>query len=810
MVRVCFDSPSLPPPLPQNTEYAPEPTLGPETTRSSMSSNEYVVADSVPTDTDPEPSATITLGEEALQWQTLESESESDEEYVGEGLEVGRALQGVDEGQLDGYLSTASSVSDSDEEFILPYYRRRGTRGGRGGRRGRSGMTTGGGGMADAKPETVASRPMVNSTEDIGYGTPYPTTALPPPLLSKVEGARMLVKAGGPSLIKAHRKDGGGMMVVGGSGVRSGSTTPCATHIQPPPGLIMPSSLPRRQPPPLVKKGGEPGHLPIQPKVYHPKIVLPGSDVEGGAHNAVNSFRSAPSPSFVTAGASGGVAKVTSSPAVAARGKRRPGRPRKDQSAIVVNAQAKAKKTAHTVPYGLNKPHPKPQSCKSSRGQSSALMKGMKLLQYDYQSQQQSNAVASGGQGMVMSSPVSQQHMVASPTSQQYQPLILSSGAASTLPMTPLQIIPTAAAAHQATYATSVPQGGLVWAAPSMAQEQPTYVTNDGQLYQLIQPARSMEDDNAKKMSVIMQPQASAGGTSFVQAGEVGGFHYVTQLDGIPPNVVHTGTRGELQRKFRRLRQAVAIQQLDGLVPGSGGKGRREEDGGSHDNLKKAKRRTVSPGEASCDNGSRSCDTGSRSCDTGKRDVGEEMMSAELRTSGHLTCAGLTDNTNNNCSGEGSSEGCVAEGCVAGHMSLPSEEEPAPRKRGRPKGRGKSSKKVCSDSAVPGASSQRRGQGRVKERPSGLNADSEASVSIDNMATPTQGRPRKSNFSKQIFKCLECDISYTTRGGLTAHMITKHPPDISVSTKHLIHVACKACGMHMCGMRVTLLWYTCM
>ena len=776
---------------------------------------------------------------------------------------MGGVLQDVDEGQLDGYLSTASSVSDSDEEFTLSYYQRRGTRGGRGRRRGRSGVSAG---AADVKSE---ARAVSNSTEGIGYtAKPYPSATKPPPLLSKVEGERMLVKSGGPSLIKPHRKDSdSGVIVVGGSGGRGGVlATPSTTHIQPPPGLIMPSMVqrgkegskgpppPRRQPPPLVRKGEEPGHIPIQPKVYHPKIVLPSSDGDGGTRSAVNSFStSAPSPSFVTAGASRGVAKVVSSPAVPPV-KRRPGRPRKDQSAALANSQTK--KTSRTAPYGLNKPHPKPQSSRSTRGQGSSLMKGMKLTQYEFQSQQQQPRVSAAGGGVARSPQLSQQHVVAaaSPTSQQYQPLILSSGAASTLPMTPLQILP--AGTHQATspvqvqtYPThSIPQqGGMIYlqgTTPSLTQEQPTYVTKDGQLYQLIQQTRSMEDpnDNAKKISVIMQPQptvggatfvqaggtnfvqATAGGTSFVQAGEVGGFRYVTQLDGTPPNVANTpDTREELQRKFRKLRQAVSIQQLDGLVP-LGGKGRGEVEGGGDSQKEAKRRRTMSPGEASCDVGSRSCD------------IGREILSAELRASDSLTCTGLPDNSNNNCNGGSSSceEGATKGGAVCNIVEASSsgEQEPPPRKRGRPRGRTKwikSAKKICSDSprgdcgivcdkdtsassvddatntpegevpkagrgrrlrksvVTPEAASQKTStttiegcvtkSGRGKEL---LAADPISDVAAT-ATTPSMGRPRTASTSNKIIKCPKCDVTYCTKGGLKAHLAAKHPPDLPVS-----------------------------
>lgn len=800
-----------------------------------------MVADSIPTDVDPEPSAIITLGEEALHWQKLESESDSDEDFVT-GVEVGGAVLDADEGQLDGYLSTASSVSDSDEEFTLSYYQRRGARGGRGRRRGRSGVSAGSG---NVKSET---RAVSNSTEDIGYAAkPFSTTTQPPPLLSKVEGGRVLVKSGGPSLIKPHRKDGNsGRIIAGGSGGRGGLTTPSATHIQPPPGLIMPSIVqrggkeggkaPRRQPPPLVRKGEEPGHIPIQPKVFHPKIMLPSVDGEGGARSVVNSFgTSTPSPSFVTAGASRGIAKVVSSPAVPVPPvKRRPGRPRKDQSATLANSQTK--KTARTAPYGLNKPHPKPQSSRSTRGQGA--MKGMKMTQYEFQSQQQaqqSSAVSAAGGGVAMSPQLSQQHVVAaaSPTSQQYQPLILSSGAASTLPMTPLQILP--ARTHQTTNpvqvqtypAHSIPQqGGVIYlqgATPSLTQEQPTYVSKDGQLYQIMQQTRSIEDpnDNAKKISVIMQPQATvgganfvqatAGGTTFVQAGEVGGFRYVTQLDGTPPSVAYTpDTREELQRKFRRLRQAIAIQQLDGLVPPVGGKRARqtrgeEEEEGSGGRQKEAKRRqTMSPGEVLCDVGGGSCD------------IGRETLSDELWTPDGL----LPDNSNNNCNGGDSScEEGVAKGGTVGvaEASSPGEEEPPPRKKGRPKGRSKLSKKACSDSAVSEGSGHdvvddkdplvnetpghgwrlrksaadpshvtlpatmeeglsERGCGRGKEDPV---------VSVSDVAvatTSSTGKPHTAKTSsKELIKCPKCDVTYTTKGGLKAHLASKHPPDLPVS-----------------------------
>ena len=832
--------------------------------RNFILSSEYTIADSVPTDRDPVASAIITLSEDALQWQKMESESESEEDFPGEAMETSAAFLAIDEGHYDGFgsgIGSASSASDSDEEFTLPYYKRRGeARGGRGGRRGRSGRTS-------AKSAVTTA----HTSEVVGYKpVSYPTTAPPPPLLSSVNipPPRLLGQSEASPLPKtskdthllkevkvirtgSHIQPPPGLIMPSASSSSHVDPPPALiapSHVDPPPGLIAPSHVDppssliapshvdgavkvRRQPPPLVKKV-EASSSPstTQPQIYHPQIVLPATEGDDPTHRTnpqappLRSAGPTPSPSMVAVSAPN--SSAASSPV-----KRRPGRPRKDQA---LNANSHTKKTARTVQLGLNKSRQKPQPLSSrgggggrsqgGRGQggnSPALMKSMKLTQYEFQSQQGSGLVGSGLVGSGQTATVlpqqqlSTQHVVLSPAtpSQQYQPLILTSSGATAgggSPVAPLQFIQTQQAGSPVQMQTfsTVPQGGMIClqgSTPTLPQEQPTYVSKDGQLYQLIQPVRAVEEmeDNTQKISVIMQPPPQVSGTTgFIQAGDVGAFRYVTQLDGLPPKTSQTGSTGkaELRRKFESVRRDVGIWQLGGLDAVRPSRRPRGEEGGGGGGggggESKKRDRRISQGESS---ESRSCDAGGRSCDVAE--------GAELRMSGHVTCG--VSNSNNNCN-EGVS------------LSLSAEEGEEPLKK---RGRGKS-KKAHVGSALPPKS--RRGQ-RGRKRGHGLsdaesNQDKEKSSDVvlntptpeattptPEATTPTpmettptseegggplrgpgrgRGRGRGKDSVSTSFRCEECDLDYTTKGGFISHMNTKHCPDLSVS----IHVHVSACA----------------
>lgn len=826
--------------------------------RSSVQTSEYEIADDVPTDIDPTPSAIITLGEEALQWQKTDSDSDSGDDYVGDGMDTGGMALVIDEGQFDSYMS-GSSVSDSDEEFTLPYYRRRGAKTGRGGRRGRS---AGGSSRGDVKSELVPMS-VDGKAEVVGYTMPYLTSghAAPPLLLPKAAGGirtqSLVKKIHPPSLIKAISRAPQELSTAGSeSGVAIvGSSVAIRTntaHIQPPPGLIMPSvqqvdgvkgplkHLSRRQPPPLVKKGGdELGHIPIQPKVYHPQIVLPSSEGESssssslspklsnstGSHSQSRGLTHA--SSYAAVSAPSAAPKTQEPPPPMVPVKRRPGRPRKDQQHSV-NAQTK-KTTAHV---GLNKQQQKSKptttaatttSTRRGRGQGAAQGKGIKTTQYDFQSQQQLGNVGMPASHGVAVAQQSSQHSVAS-NSQQFQPLLISTSGA---PITPLQIINAGSAQsstpmHVQTY-SSVPQGGVIYlqgATPSPVQEQPTYITKDGQLF-LIQPTRNDSNvDNAKKISVIMQPQAGVGPT-YIQAGEAGNFHYVTQLDGPPPtnqSVSGVGclSRGReaLRRQFELTRNRtraraggdVVIQQLDGPVPRVQAQGRKKHKAaaGVRGTGKTEEMESCDGRHGSCDNSDRLFGAGSSS-------------SSELQASAHVTChlshvtpvgEELGSNSNNNCNGPDSEN----EGGVVDHMACATDEHAVAlqgegkegegggtkpdklRKRGK-KGRGAPpAKRVCPDTASVspspphgGGHAHRSGSGKQAlpsaESPGSVEFESLETAPLEGGCSKGRGRPRTSSvIGGKVYICKECGVTYTTRGGLAAHMATKHHPDLAVST----------------------------
>ena len=882
----------------KNITFLPEPKLGPQLCPSSIFTSEYVIADNIPTDIDPAASAIITLGEEALQWQRMYSDSSSEEDFMPDDSDVGamggRGVVLTDEGQFDGYISY-SSASDSDEEYTVPYHRKRGANkpaagrgtdrgsgeGGRGrGRRGRSSAAV----KSGVLPKSVTSHVENMAAEVVEYGSfPSSIQTTPPPLLPKSEDPQLQVKGEVPRLIKASRDldslSGGG----GGDNMETeGSMGSVTTHIQPPPGLIMPRGAatttrsppqpqpPKRQPPPLVKNKEETTTqevstlktIPLQSstKVYHPQIVLPSSD--GGNTNSTSSYAITtktqapavltPVPSYVAVSAA---SPVTSDPPPPV--KRRPGRPRKDQS-LTVNAQTK--KTAHTVHIGSNKTAQRtPSSARGAKNTGSSAMKGIKLTQYEFQSQSQSPSTNQGilltQQGQQGSTPQQQQ---------QYQPLILSSGS-STIPanfVTPLQILPTAQAGTSPLAYSTMPQGGVIYLqGATTQQEQPTYINKDGQLYQVIQP-RSVEElnDNTKKVSVIVPPQVG-GATAYVQGNEVGGFHYVAQLDGFSPCIHQSDSEGkeELREKFKKVRQrVVAIEQLDGLVPtasrgrgGAGGGGGQQGSDESGDEEKvKGQDRTDTSGVGSCDRGVSSSPMSSVEVKMSEKLEAyfhkEKMEQAETQSStdtrsngrrtriskrtkmiekgnpqshtsevlpfgvkthlpGHVTSStGLANNSNNNSNGGDNSKEAKKMGVAHHNMELgkrlPLEKGQGTRSKGKQRMRkGKEKeisspsppKKICSEQ-LPNLTPSppvRKGCGQKKQSSNSAtpkdttSSSSQVSISMETRGPAPSGHTKRKNRGGGGFPCTLCNMMYTTKGGLSSHMATKHHPALPVSTK---------------------------
>ena len=254
--------------------------------------NEFSISDEVSTDIDPKPSTILSLGVEALEWQKMYSDSESESDYNPEYDDTGRVIN---------YQSN-TSASDSDEEFMCSLTRKktpaqRGPkpRGGGGVGRGRRGR---GARMADTGHRDVPI--LTKPPEDVNYASLLEPGIQPPPVLIKHQprdlnsnsssgftGAaatareevrpselRVTHLPSVPALVKAADRvvhddssDIEEFDRLTNIGVPSQPSIHPPHHIQPPPSLVMPSpsssssshvlsspgSQRRREPPPLVK-----------------------------------------------------------------------------------------------------------------------------------------------------------------------------------------------------------------------------------------------------------------------------------------------------------------------------------------------------------------------------------------------------------------------------------------------------------------------------------------------------------------------------------------------------------------------------
>ena len=263
---------------------------------------------------DPKPSFDLFLGVEALEWQKMYSDSESESDYNPEYDDTGRVIN---------YQSN-SSVSDSDEEFMCSLTTRKKTTGQRGPK------PRGGGGVGGGRPRrgrgaranTESNRdvPMlVKPPEDMNYGSLLEPGIHPPPILIKHQPQDLNTLATAattnasvvgkevrsselrvahlpsvPALVKAPERMGSESNEIEefdrltSIGLPSQQQHP--HHIQPPPSLVMPSpssiSTPsivpsssslssvgsqqrRREPPPLVRNTDKP-----------PQMTTPNSTIE--------------------------------------------------------------------------------------------------------------------------------------------------------------------------------------------------------------------------------------------------------------------------------------------------------------------------------------------------------------------------------------------------------------------------------------------------------------------------------------------------------------------------------------------------
>ncbi len=492
----------------------PSPKLGPRAMKEVLVPlSEYHVYENIPTDKVYDSSAVIQLGEEALTWQGISSDSESEGDYIATEMVYNEDMYG-------GYRSS-NSLSDSDDDYMFGANKKKSkpkqndpslSVRSAAPRRGRLSKNR------DLKDETYEPISLESFSNDM------------PPLLTDLEqGPPVLPQM--PALIKTPDA------VSDEPYSRSlhNASKASMTHVQPPSALIMPiksepsvrqggSKLPG--PPPLLKNNSN-----SEISADYPHIVLPPNTNQLMATSPVTT---SPSP-------------------------RRLGRPPKPK--LAGGGTAKNKKSS-AVRVTSNSSHYRPST--GSKGQSSSPYtgKGMKMTQYEFLSSSSTPSV----------------HSIAD--SSPSQPNAVSYGSSSSLQnmMTPVQIIqgvqttPVQVGNYQ-----SVQPGGVVLmqGAHSMGleyapQQTSSYITQDGQTYQIIQAAQSphltMSDsgENSQKVSVIMQPP-----TAYTTKNTAGGLHYITQLDGTPP-LAKTTNKATLKSRFEEgQRQEQAKLEATSVVVGT-------------------------------------------------------------------------------------------------------------------------------------------------------------------------------------------------------------------------------------------------
>ncbi len=560
--------------------------------RSSVPVSEYEVADRIPTDNDYKPCAIITLGEEALEWHQMSSDSDSEYDYddglsdgevveswVGVGEDLGQKVEAeIDEEEAvigSGY-SKSSSSSDSDEDYTVPYQRKRGGGSGRGrGRRGR-----GGGADSRTSGTSPATRPvgrprLTHNTESSVSTKNSSSTALsaPPPLVSP--------QARPPSLIKAEPYSQDPSVLVAPKFNTSNSQN--ITKV----GVVQGADkFVKREPPPLVKKSDEFG--------------ASGQPVVAGGGGSRQPRFILPSPSSLGVGGESLAPGGNLSSAPSAPVKRRPGRPRKDQSVALSTNHTQRTSRVHHLSHGRGGGRGRGSRGGAIIGLASntpAASGKLKVTQYEFQEQrQQQQSLVSAGQGVFLTTPTNHAPSPSATTPTQFQPLILQPGTNTALQpniVTPLQIVSTGQGALPTPIIQNiptVPQGNVIYLQSSVPQQEqsPQYITKDGQLYQILTPTTAPTlGDGTKKLSVIMQPTAAGAQPTYVQASDIGNLQYITQLDGPPPpqstsssssssssldvNATYKNVEESLNRKFELVRQRMTIMQLDGTQPpGSG------------------------------------------------------------------------------------------------------------------------------------------------------------------------------------------------------------------------------------------------
>lgn len=571
-------------------ECLPLPKLSPQSVKMHIPLSEYCIYNDIPTDKAHYPSAVILLGEEALSWQRMSSDSDSDGEY-----QTDRDYE--DPFGFGGYKSN-NSVSDSDEDFMCSLTKKKGksnlsivvtpsSRTG-GAKRGR--------GLKKEAKELQAELPPPLESINPSFSRSNP---FPPPLLptkeDRVDKNNVLMDIPAvPALVKVLpdfklSEDSALNYYTCRSETEDGYVTnkysSDVTHIQPPPALIMPAKVkPEKstsihsrnaklpEPPPLLRNSyslDSPTSISLSDN--HPHIVLP-SDISLPSHllkQPTDSVDWTGSLSLSTSHHSSLDHPSPPSPSSLTASPKRLGRPPKSRP---TGSQQPGKKSA-TLRPGSTTAHFKPS--KSTKGHTSSYsVKGMKMTRYEFQ------PTHSPDGGDVQMQPFTTTQHIHDPTPHT-QPAIMSPVASNIV--SPVQIIqrasgnPQQVQSYQAIQPGSVllMQGTRPYGVDYSPQQQisPSYITQDGQTYQIVQTQSQHytspdHTDNSQKVSVIMQPGVSSSG-GFIRSTGVGGIQYITQLDGPPPppgksnKKGNSGTTGTLKETFEQARRKEQAKLLE-------------------------------------------------------------------------------------------------------------------------------------------------------------------------------------------------------------------------------------------------------
>ena len=478
-----------PSPPPQMFTSLPSPKLGPQAVKEVLVPlSEYHIYENIPTDDVSKPSTIIQLGEEALTWQRMSSDSETEGEYNSTEL--------IFEEEVFGGYRSSNSLSDSDDDYMYGASKKKQ-------KHKSNGPTLGVRSAAPRRGRPPKNRDIKDDVYEPISMESLPSTfnrdSLPPPLLAEAEQKPALPQM--PPLIKTPDATSEEKSLE----PYTTSFYKATSHVQPPPGLILPvksehsarhSSNKLPEPPPLLKNSN------ASDVTDYPHIVLPSN--------------SPSSPSWTTTQTTG---PTHTAPALGRPG--RPGRPPRSKTGGAKDKKATTVRTGSTTAHF--------RSSRGSKGQSSSYStKGMKMTQYEFSSSSSSMSSHS-----ITNSSPSQSSMVTYGTPSSLQNIVA--------PIQIIQGIPTNSVQVQGYQ--SVQPGGMMLMQGTRPlgleyapQQSPSYITQDGQTYQIIQAQPqhlTMSDagDNSQKVSVIMQPSAA----TYTTQTTAGGIQYLTQLDGPPP-----------------------------------------------------------------------------------------------------------------------------------------------------------------------------------------------------------------------------------------------------------------------------------